>query len=93
MRNVVETCEREERYIVQRPVTETSMREERFVVQRPVTETVMQPHCQTVMRPVTQCQTQYVDQGCWANQVVVRAGSADVAAPHLGCRRRRFAIR
>ena len=74
VRNVVETSEREERFVVQRPVTETSMREERFVVQRPVTETVMQPRCQTVMRPVTQCQTRYVDQGCWGEPGGVRAG-------------------
>ena len=48
------------------------MREERYVVQRPVTETAYQPQVQTVMRPVTQCQTRYVDQGCYVDQWRVR---------------------
>ena len=69
VRNIVETSEREERYMVQKPVCETSMREERYVVQRPVTETAYQPQVRTVMRPVTQCNTRYVDQGCYVDQV------------------------
>ncbi len=84
VRNVSETSEREERFVVQRPVTETVMREERYVVQRPVTETVQQTQYRTVMSPVTTYTTQYADQGCFQDQVSLRAGDQILAAACLG---------
>ena len=76
VRTVTETQEREERYVTTRPVWETASREERYVVQRPVVETVQQQQIRTVMQPVTTCTTQYVDQGCYADQVSVIPGVA-----------------
>ena len=74
VRNITETAEREERYVTTRQVWETASREERYVVQRPVMETVQQQQIRTVMQPVTTCRTQFVDQGCYADQVSVIPG-------------------
>ncbi|MHC4181024.1 MAG: hypothetical protein ACYSWU_26290, partial [Planctomycetota bacterium] len=46
--------------------------EERYTVRRPVYETAYRTECQTVMRPVTTCRTEYVDQGCYAEQMVFK---------------------
>ena len=69
---VQETAEREERVIVNQPVTETAEREECYTVQRPVVETVYRPQCRTVMQPVVTQQTQFVDQGCYQDQVTYK---------------------
>ena len=73
-RPVVETAEREETYTVQRPVYETAEREERYTVMKPVYETAYRTECRTVLRPVTTCRTQYVDQGCFVEQTVLKPG-------------------
>ena len=67
-----ETAQREERYTVQRPVYETQEREEWYTVARPVTQTVYRTEAYTVMQPVTTCATQFVDQGSYANQMVLK---------------------
>ena len=72
VRYVQETAEREERYTVCRPVWETCQRQECYTVRRPVYETAYRTECQTVMRPVTTCRTEYVDQGCLAEQMVFK---------------------
>ena len=92
VRNIVETSEREERYMVQKPVCETSMREERYVVQRPVTETAYQPQVRTVMRPVTQCNTRYVDQGCYVDQVACTPAMQTLPGSGLGSGARKSSI-
>ena len=71
-RPVYETAEREETYTVQRPVYETAEREESYTVMKPVYETAYRTQCRTVLRPVTTCRTQYVDQGCFAEQMVLK---------------------
>lgn len=71
-RPVMETAEREETYTVQRPVYETAEREETYTVMKPVYETAYRTECHTVMRPVTTCRTQYVDQGCFQEQAVLK---------------------
>ncbi|MBN1393654.1 MAG: hypothetical protein JW959_01295 [Pirellulales bacterium] len=71
---VVETSYRDETYTVQRPVYETAEREESYTVMRPVYETAYQTQYRTVMKPVTTWQTRYVDQGCYADQMVLKPG-------------------
>jgi hypothetical protein len=71
-RPVMETAEREETYTVQRPVYETAEREETYTVMKPVYETAYRTECRTVLQPVTTCQTQYVDQGCFQEQMVFK---------------------
>ena len=71
-RPVVETAEREETYTVQRPVYETAEREEAYTVMRPVYETAYRTEYHTVYQPVTTYRTQYVDQGCYAEQMVLK---------------------
>ena len=71
-RPVMETAEREETYTVQRPVYETAERDESYTVMKPVYETAYRTECHTVLQPVTTCQTQYVDQGCFAEQMVLK---------------------
>jgi len=73
-RPVTETSVREEFYTVQRPVYETAEREETYTVMKPVYETAYRTEYHTVYQPVTTCQTQYVDQGCFADQVVLKPG-------------------
>jgi hypothetical protein len=73
-RPVVETAEREEVYTVQRPVYETAERDESYTVMRPVYETAYRTEYRTVMQPVVTCQTQYVDRGCFSEQVVLKPG-------------------
>jgi hypothetical protein len=73
-RPVTETAEREETYTVQRPVYETAEREETYTVMKPVYETAYRTECHTVLQPVTTCRTQYVDQGCFAEQTVLKPG-------------------
>jgi hypothetical protein len=43
-------------------------------VMKPVVETAYRTECQTVLRPVTTCQTQYVDHGCFGDQLVMKPG-------------------
>ena len=57
---------------MQRPVYETAEREESYTVLKPVYETAYRTECRTVYQPVTTCQTQYVDQGCFVDQVVLK---------------------
>ena len=71
-RPVVETAEREETYTVQRPVYETAEREEAYTVMKPVYETAYRTEYHTVYQPVTTYRTQYVDQGCYAEQMVLK---------------------
>ncbi len=71
-RPVMETSEREETYTVQRPVYETAERDESYTVMKPVYETAYQTQCRTVLKPVTTYRTQYVDQGCYREQVVMK---------------------
>jgi YTV len=73
-RPVTETSVREEYYTVQRPVYETAEREETYTVMKPVYETAYRTEYRTVYQPVTTCQTQYVDQGCFGDQVVLKPG-------------------
>jgi hypothetical protein len=73
-RPVIETAEREETYTVQRPVYETAEREEAYTVMKPVYETAYRTEYRTVLQPVTTCRTQYVDQGCYAEQMVMKPG-------------------
>ena len=86
-RPVMETAVREEVYTVQRPVYETAEREETYTVMRPVYETAYRTEYHTVLQPVVTCQTQYVDQGCFAEQMVLKPGlaghAADVAVGRL----------
>ena len=70
----METSEREERYMVARPVYETSEREERYMVQRPVMETAERDQYSTVVEPQTTYVTRYVDQGGYEDQQIVRPG-------------------
>ncbi len=74
VRYVEETAEREERYTVWRPVWETRQRQECCTVLRPVQQTVYRNECCTVNEPVTTCRTEYVDQGCYAEQMVMKPG-------------------
>lgn len=71
-RPVMETAEREETYTVQRPVYETAEREESYTVMKPVYETAYRTECHTVLQPVTTYRTQYVDQGCASEQIVMK---------------------
>jgi hypothetical protein len=71
-RPVTETALREEVYTVQRPVYETAEREESYTVLKPVYETAYRTECRTVYQPVTTCQTRYIDQGCFIDQVVLK---------------------
>ncbi len=71
-RPVTETALREEVYTVQRPVYETAEREESYTVMRPVYETAFRTEYRTVYQPVTTCQTRYIDQGCFTDQVVMK---------------------
>jgi len=73
-RPVTETAVREETYTVQRPVYETAEREETYTVMKPVYETRYRTECQTVLQPVTTCRTQYVDRGCFSEQLVMKPG-------------------
>ena len=73
-RPVMETAVREEPYTVQRQVFETAEREEAYTVMKPVCETAYRTECRTVYQPVTTCQTQYVDHGCYADQLVMKPG-------------------
>ena len=68
----METAVHEEAYTVQRPVVETAEREETFTVMKPVYETAYRTECHTVLQPVTTCRTQYVDHGCFSQQVVLK---------------------
>jgi hypothetical protein len=74
VRIVQETAEREEAYTVSRPVYETAEREECYTVARPVYETTYRTEYQTVMQPVTTCRTEYVDQGRYVEQTVLKPG-------------------
>ncbi len=74
VRYMQETVEREERYTVCRPVWETQEREERYTVRRPIYETAYRTEYHTVMRPVVTLRTEYVDQGCFAEQMVFKPG-------------------
>jgi hypothetical protein len=71
-RPVMETSEREEVYTVQRPVYETAERDESYTVMKPVYETAYRTEAHTVLQPVTTYRTQYVDQGCFQEQVVMK---------------------
>ncbi len=73
-RPVIETSTREERYTVCRPVWETSQRQECHTVLKPVYETSYRTEYHTVMRPVTTMRTDYVDQGCYTEQTVLKPG-------------------
>lgn len=86
-RPVTETSEREEFYTVQKPVYETAEREETYTVMKPVYETAYRTEYHTVYQPVTTCQTRYVDQGCFTEQVVLKPGwpSTRLAWQSSGC--------
>jgi len=71
---VTETAEREEFYTVQKPVYETAEREETYTVMKPVCETAYRTEYHTVYQPVTTCQTRYVDQGSYSDQIVLKPG-------------------
>ncbi|MEN6452571.1 MAG: hypothetical protein ABFC96_18935, partial [Thermoguttaceae bacterium] len=71
-RPVVETGYRDETYTVQRPVYETAEREEQYTVMKPVYETAYRTEYHTVFQPVTTYRTQLVDQGCFAEQTVMK---------------------
>ena len=71
-RPVTETSYREETYTVSRPVWETGVREERYTVRKPVYETSYRTEQYTVMRPVSTSRTEYVDQGCFTQQMVFK---------------------
>ena len=49
-------------------------RDESYTVMKPVYETAYRTECHTVLQPVTTCRTQYVDQGCFAEQMVLKPG-------------------
>jgi hypothetical protein len=55
-------------------VWETATRQECYTVRRPVYETAYRTECQTVMQPVTSYRTEYVDQGCYVEQIVMKPG-------------------
>jgi hypothetical protein len=74
-RPVTETAEREEYYTVQKPVYETAERDESYTVMRPVYETAYRTEYRTVYQPVTTCQTRYVDQGSFSQQIVLKPAS------------------
>jgi YTV protein len=67
---VQETAMKEQRCTVWKQVCETQQRDEWYTVQKPVKQLSYQTQNYTVMRPVTTSATQYVDQGCYANQMV-----------------------
>jgi len=67
-----ETVCEEQQVTTYRPVWETCERQECYTVRRPVYETAYRTECETVMRPVTTCRTEYVDQGCYAEQMVFK---------------------
>jgi hypothetical protein len=69
-----ETAEREEQYTVARQIVETQERTEVSTVLKPVCETSYRTEYRTVMQPVTTCQTQYVDQGQYVEQTVLKPG-------------------
>ena len=71
-RPVMETAVHDEAYTVQRPVYETAERDESYTVMRPVYETAYRTECHTVLQPVTTYLTQYVDQGCFHEQTVLK---------------------
>ena len=79
-RPVMETAVQEETYTVQRPVYETAERDESYTVMKPVYETAYRTECHTVLQPVTTYRTQYVDQGCFHEQIGAEAGLARHAA-------------
>src|SRR5262249_11731153 len=72
--DVFETSEREERYMVAKPVFETAEREERYIVRRQVMETAERDEFSTVCEPVTTYRTEYVDQGQMVEQQIVHPG-------------------
>ena len=71
-RPVMETAVHDEAYTVQRPVYETAERDESYTVMKPVYETAYRTECHTVLQPVTTYLTQYVDQGCFHEQTVLK---------------------
>ena len=71
-RPVMETAVHDEAYTVQRPIYETAVRDESYTVMRPVYETAYRTECHTVLQPVTTYLTQYVDQGCFHEQTVLK---------------------
>ena len=84
---VTETAVREEFYTVQKPVYETAEREETYTVMKPVYETAYRTEYHTVYQPVTTCQTRYVDQGCYSDQIVLKPGwpTTRLAWQSAGC--------
>src|SRR5262249_5766133 len=52
----------------------TAERENRYMVQRPVLETAEREQCSTVCEPQTTYTTRYVDQGCWQEYQVLKPG-------------------
>ena len=71
-RPVMETAVHDEAYTVQRPIYETAVRDESYTVMKPVYETAYRTECHTVLQPVTTYLTQYVDQGCFHEQTVMK---------------------
>jgi hypothetical protein len=53
-------------------VYETAERDESYTVMKPVYETSCRTEYHTVLQPVTTYRTQYVDQGCYQQQVVMK---------------------
>lgn len=86
-RPVTETAEREEYYTVQKPVYETAEREETYTVMKPVYETAYRTEYRTVYQPITTCQTRYVDQGSFGEQIVMKpsAPSTRLSWQSSGC--------
>lgn len=74
VRWVEETEMRQQRQVVQKPVVETQERVEKYVVRKPVTETVMQTQNVVVNEQVTTMRTEYIDQGGFVDQTVLRPG-------------------
>ena len=60
--------------VVNKPVWETAERQVCQTVMKPVRETVYRTENQTTYQPVTTCKTEYVDRGCYQDQVVLKPG-------------------
>ncbi|HRX77497.1 MAG: hypothetical protein H6821_00130 [Planctomycetaceae bacterium] len=71
---VNETSTQIKRYTVRKQVLDTETRTQERVVRRPVTEQVMQTRSHVVYDPVTTMQTQYVDQGSYVDNYVLKPG-------------------
>lgn len=73
-RTVYETAYEQQQVTSYRPAWVTETQERRYIVRKQLPETSYRDEQYATVEPVTTYHTQYVDQGCWQEQHVLRPG-------------------